>query len=380
MSTATRRIRGQDSWVITSDTVELAVTMTGGMMAPVTFYPDSNRPLRPYSIAPWAEEDRETDPPVLGPLRGDFFCLPFGANAGTDGRHTVHGATATKPWTLMASEEQDGSAAIELGMDVADPPLRVTKRLRLRSGEPVVYTQHELAGGDGAFPLGHHATLAPPPSGKLRISTSEIRFGMTSPRADGPMVADEYFALPPLTEFERLDAVPTIWPSPASIDCSVFPRMDGFSDILSVFAADGIRVAWTAALADEAGYLWFSLKDPGLLPATLFWIEERGRRGEPWLGRNRCLGLEEICGYYADGLPIAAQPNTLTRRGIPTAVQLRPDAPTVINTIQGCVRVPPGFTRVRDARVEPDHVVFFGGEGQEVAVQVRSEFILSGTL
>lgn len=169
MAEKTLMFHGQESWAVRGDTVELAVTRAGGMMAPVTFYPDSNKPIRPYYVSPWAEEGRELDPPVLGPLRGDFFCLPFGANAETGGAYSVHGAPAGQAWTLVSAGETAGAAHIELAMDVPEPAVRITKRLRLRSGEPAVYTQHEIAGGNGAFPLGHHATLAPPPQGRLQI-------------------------------------------------------------------------------------------------------------------------------------------------------------------------------------------------------------------
>lgn len=66
--------------------------------------------------------------------------------------------------------------------------------------------------------------------------------------------------------------MPALWR-----ECSVFPRMDGFSDLLSLYSRSDLAVAWTAAAAGETGYLWFSLKDTALLPATLMWIEERVR-------------------------------------------------------------------------------------------------------
>jgi hypothetical protein len=373
-------IHGQPSWRVRSDSIDLAVTRLGGMMAPVTFFWNSNKPVAPYYIAPWAEEDRNPDPPVLRPLRGDFFCLPFGANAGTDGLYTVHGEPASEPWSLEQLREESGSAYMELSQEVRAPECRVVKRLWLRAGEHVVYTQHEITGANGAFPLGHHATLAPPPHGALRISHSEYSFGMTGARPSGPMIDDEYFALPPLAVFERLEEVPTVWSEPPGIDCSRFPRADGFSDILSLFAGRDAHIGWTAATADEAGYVWFTLKDARLLPCTLFWFEERGRRGEPWLGRNRCIGLEEICGFHAIGLPEAGAPNEINRRGTATAVNLTPGQPTSVNTIQGCARVPPGFGHVRDIKLGDGEIRLFGADASEVTVTADPEFVRRGHL
>jgi len=71
----------QPCWVIENGTVRLAITKTGAQMAPVTFGLDSDRTIEPYYISPWQGEGLKLDPPVLVPLRGDFFCLPFGSNS-----------------------------------------------------------------------------------------------------------------------------------------------------------------------------------------------------------------------------------------------------------------------------------------------------------
>src|SRR5580698_3993621 len=91
-----RVVCGQPSWRIASNTVEAFVTEIGGHIGPVTFDRHDRR-IRPYSVAPWAEErDAATLEPILKVLRGDFFCMPFGGNstvfAGEN--HPVHGETA----------------------------------------------------------------------------------------------------------------------------------------------------------------------------------------------------------------------------------------------------------------------------------------------
>ncbi len=380
MRDATRLIHGQASWEFRSDTVELAITQTGGMIALVSFFADSDRPIRPYYVAPWAEEGLEIDVPVLVPLRGDFFCMPFGANATTDGRYTVHGETATRAWTLVELSEQSGAAHLTLEMQVSSPESRVTKDVWLRPGEPVIYTQHRIEGGSEKVPLGHHATLAPPPAGKYRISTSRFTFGLTAPRPEGAMVNDEYFALPPLAEFNQLEKVPTIWKSPPTLDYGVFPGVSGFCDVLSLNADPVLKYGWTAAVAEEAGYLWFSIKDARVLPTTLMWVEDGGRRGAPWLGRNQCIGLEEVCGFLAEGLPAAAESNLVNQHGIPTAIQLHPDQPTVVNYLQGVLRVRPGFGTVTDIQMTSDRIVIRGSNGEKVSTPAAGEFVLTGKI
>ena len=376
----TRLTHGQPSWELRSDTVELAITRVGGMIAPVSFFTDSDLPVRPYYVAPWAEEGLEIDVPVLGPLRGDFFCMPFGANADTAGRYTVHGETATRPWSLAALAEESGGAHLTLQMELSTPESRVTKDIWLRAGEPIIYTQHRIEGGSESVPLGHHATLAPPPTGRFRVSTSRFSFGLTAPRPEGAMVSDEYFALPPLAEFNRLEEVPTIWKSTPTLDYTIFPGVPGFSDILSMNADPTLEYGWTAAVAEEAGYLWFSIKDPGVLPTTVMWVENGGRRGSPWLGRNQCIGLEEVCGFLAEGLPAAAESNPVSKRGVPTAIQLDPDQPTVINYLQGVLRVEAGFGEVTEIQLKSDRIVIRGSNGTEVSTPAAGEFVLTGKI
>ena len=380
MREATRLIHGQASWELQSDTVELAITRTGGMIAPTSFFAGSERPVQPYYVAPWAEEGLSIDVPVLVPLRGDFFCMPFGANADTAGRYTVHGQTATEIWSLVDLSESSGAAHLTLEMKVSAPESRVTKEIWLRAGEPIIYTQHRIEGGSVAVPLGHHATLAPPVAGKYKISTASSRFGLTAPRPEGAMVNDDYYALPALTEFDRLDNVPTIWKSTPELDYTIFPGVAGFGDVLSLYGDPALAFGWTAAVAEEAGYLWFSIKDTKVLPTTLMWVENVGRRSSPWLGRNQCIGLEEVCGFLAEGLPASAESNPVSERGVQTAIQLHPDRPTIVNYLQGVLRVEPGFGRVDDIQMKSDRIVITGSNGSEVSTTAAGEFVLDGKI
>lgn len=80
-SPSLHEVHGAASWRIASDRIEAYVTRDGGQLAPVTFQTERG-PVQPFAIAPWAGETMPGGtPPVLHRLRGDFFCLPFGANA-----------------------------------------------------------------------------------------------------------------------------------------------------------------------------------------------------------------------------------------------------------------------------------------------------------
>ncbi len=371
----------KDESILSSDTVTLHITMEGGHMAPVVFFPGSPHPIQPYYISPWQDEPGQPDEPVLRMLRGDFFCCPFGASPPWRGeRHRVHGEPAYARWTGPRVIRKGAVVELSVAMETNVRPGRITKQLALRDGESVIYSQHTLEGYRGRMPLGHHAMLAPPDRGVLRISTSPIRFGYTAPRVSAYTSGGEYYALARGARFTRLDRVPTIWKDEPATDCSVFPAREGFVDILSVYAAASHRTAWTCAVASDAGYLWFSLKDPSVLPATTMWMENRGRHHPPWNGRNCCIGLEDLCSYHGEGLGASVGPNPIRALGIPTSVALHPKRPTVIRYIQGVARIPRSFDRVRKATFGTDRVTFMADSGDVVEVSVRHRFLFDGLL
>ena len=378
-----REIHAQPSWILANDDVEVAVTKLGGHMAPVTF-DRRGRPFQPYHLSPWQDERIPNLPAaVLVPLRGDFFCLPFGGNAAAfqGQKHVPHGESAAAAWTLASrSREADGTETLTLTLDTKVRPGKVTKRLAVAPGQPVVYSTHVIEGFAGPAPLGHHATLAmPEKEGVIAVSVSPFKLGMTNPGVFSDPASGEYQALAVGATFTDLANVPSLFKSPAEVDCSRFPTRRGYADLLAVVAdkaALGGGPAWTAAVNTADGWVWFALRDPDVLPTTAFWIENRGRHGSPWNGRNSCLGLEDVCAFFADGLVPSTQENLLTKQGIRTAVELDAKKPTEIRYIQGAARVPAGFDRVQ--RVDfskPGQIGLVSDSGQTVTVPVNHAFV-----
>ena len=157
------------------------------------------------------------------------------------------------------------------------PKGRVTKTLSIVEGHNVVYSQHLLEGFSGKFPLGHHATLAMPDrEGTVKIASSPRALGMTYPIAPGNPAEGAYYSLAVGRTFKDPSRVPTIFAAPATADCSAFPRWRGYCDIVGTFSRPP-AAAWTTATFTREGFLWFTLKDPAVLPATIFWSENHGR-------------------------------------------------------------------------------------------------------
>ena len=379
-----KEIHGQSSFVLENDVVSLAITKQGGHMAPVVFGAANEQQIRPYYISPWQEEDRSDMPAeVLVPLRGDFFCLPFGGNAQPyqNQNHPVHGETATAEWTFVDSEEvESGISRLRLVLDTRVRKGRVTKEITLRDRHPVIYQRHCVEGFVGPSPVGHHAILEmPDEEGTFVISTSPFRLGMTNPGVFGDPAAGEYQMLAEGKSFCDLREIPTLFRDPAVVDCSRLPLRRGFTDLFAVVAdAESLagKPAWTAAVNTSENWAWFSLRDPRKLPMTAFWLENHGRHSFPWNGRNQCLGVEDICGYFAEGIAASARANLLTEQGIATAIDCTEDSPLDIRSIQAAVPVPVGFNRVEHIDFRDKCLRLISDSGSSVEVTVDHSFVL----
>ncbi len=376
-------IAGEPSWILRGKDVELAITQRGGQMAPVTFYHNTKNPVLPYYISPWQGEGRKIADPVLVPLRGDFFCAPFGANTEplNGEKHPCHGESASAKWKFVGMEKADKVSTLTLSMQTKIRKGKVTKTISLVDGQNVVYSRHVLEGYTGSMPMGHHATLQPRNvAGSLRVTTSPFALGMTTPGEFSEPATGSYQSFAVGEKFTDLRKVPLLFKDNPTADLTALPARAGHTDLLAMYKKPSKEPAWTAAVDAEAGYLWFSLKDAAVLPATLFWVANRGRHMSPWDGKELCLGLEDVCAYFAMGLEKSVKSNPVKKAGFATAVTLSPKTPTVINYIQGVVRVPKNFGPVKAVRFEKDRVTFVAENKKTVSAAVNWDYLQTGEL
>ena len=381
-----RSVHSQPSAILATKDVEVAVTTRGGHMAPVTFFRSSDRPVQPYSVSPWQDEAPLPMPaPVLVTLRGDFFCMPFGGNSAevAGEKHPPHGEIVGELWEVVGTKQAGDVSTLTMEIDTKVRKGRVIKDLSLVDGQNAVYSRHTIEGFAGRAPLGHHATLAmPEKEGAVRIATSPIRFGMTCPGVFSDPKQREYQALLPGAKWTDLAKVPVAWKGAADADLTRLPGRYGYADLVQLVNESSEKTggpAWTTATFADEGYLWFALKDPAVLTTTVFWMENHGRHGHPWNGRNNCLGIEDATAFFADGLAASVSDNLLSKEGIATAVTLTADKPTTVNYIQGVVRIPEGFENVKTLEFAPGEVTFVSTTGKRVTAPVRHEFLATGT-
>ena len=383
----TRTIHSQPSFVVSTPQVELAVTELGGHMAPVTFFRSSAKPVRPYHVSPWQDEKPSAMPaPVLNALRGDFFCMPFGGNSDSlaGEKHPPHGEIVGEKWKYVGTTNSTDVTTLTMSIETRVRRGEVTKELSLVADQNVVYSKHIINGFTGNVPLGHHATLAmPDKEGSVRLASSAFRLGMTYPGIFSDPKQREYQSLLPGARWTTLAKVPVAWKGEPDADLTRLPARQGHADLVQVVNEPWEKTngpAWMTATFTEAGYLWFSLKDADVLNSTVFWIENRGRHGHPWNGRNNCLGLEDVTSFFADGLKASTSDNILNKEGVATSVKLEGTKPTIVYYIQGVVKIPDGFEMVKSLEFAPGEVTFVSTTGKRVTTKVRHAFLRTGKL
>ena len=379
------RIQGQESFLLRSRDVDLAVTRTGGMLGPVTFFPEESNPIRPYAVAPWAEETLPPGTPsMLATLRGDWFCSAFGGNeepyAGE--RLPPHGESANLKWQGIARGETTAGCWLRLGVDLPRQGGRCEASTALLKDHSVIYQRHDLSGLTGPLNPGHHATLAfPDVQGSGRLSFSRFVHAQTYfERMELPEHRG-YSWLKPNAAITDLSRVPCI--DGSTTDLGAFPARRGFEDIAIVCTDPSLEMGWSAVTFPERGFAWFALRNPKQLASTLLWFSNGGRHFPPWNGRHvNVMGIEDITGFFHVGLAASCRPNLLTERGIRTCLEPDADARLSIPYIQGVARIPTGFDRV--AAIEPrpsgEGVRLVAQSGLSVEMACEIDFLRTGKL
>jgi hypothetical protein len=365
--------------------VELALTVAGGHLAPVTFFPQEAHPIQPYAIAPWWSEPLEpTIPPVLANLRGDFFCSAFGANEESSAGKILplHGETANDLWHTTGHGSSTSGCWLQLGMELPAQGGYCQATTALLRGQSVIYQRHDLSRLTGPINPGHHATLAFPGTGGAgRLSFSRLKCAFTyrepieRPETGGRSWLKPDVAITDLRKVPCIDGSMT--------DLTRFPARQGFEDLAIVCTDPTVDLAWSAVTFPEREFVWFSLRDPRRLSCTLLWFSNGGRDYPPWNGRHvNVMGIEDMTGYFHVGLAASCRENPLTARGVRTSLEPDSEGRICIPYIQGVARIPRGFDRVAgiEALRAGDRILLRADSGIEVTLPCHAGFLETGQI
>jgi hypothetical protein len=379
------RIHAQESYLLETSAVALAVTRLGGMLGPVRFFPRDARPIEPYAVAPWAEEVLPADTPaMLAALRGDWFCSAFGENAENyrGRRLPPHGESANEWWLPLARGESRAGSWLRLGTELRLQGGRCEATTALLNDHSVVYQRHDLDGLTGPINPGHHATLTfPDVEGAGRLSFSRLMCARTLFQPLEVPETGGYSSLEPDVEIADLHAVPCM--DGSFTDLCGYPARRGFEDLAILCADPRLEFSWSAVTFPEQGFVWFALRDPRQLASTLLWFSNGGRHSAPWNGRHvNVLGVEDITAFFHVGLEASSGPNPLSERGVRTCLEPDASGRVSIRYIQGVARIPSGFDRVAgiDADTTGGCIVLRSDSGAVVPVRCHVDFLRTGLL
>lgn len=344
------------SFPLQADLVSLAVTEIGAQLSDVTFTLPDGRQVAPMHTAPWADEALPADiPPSLEVLRGDFLCAPFSDSDVIAGETRGHGLTANGDWRPV----RQGDGALEMRLDGDVMGAEVTARFELRPGHRVVYQTHVFTGGSGRLPVGHHAMLdAEPP---LLLAFGPWDWAGTPPDpVERPPAGQSILAYPQ----EIVDLHSARLADGGTADLTRYSFAEGHEDIWMLTADRSQPFGWTAATSPEGGWVWFALKDPRVLPATVLWLSNGGRTYAPWNSRHRhVIGMEEVCSHFHLGHAASIADNPMAARGTPTAITL--GGTVAIRYAFGLAPAPAGFGAVAEIRPAEGGVVLADAGGRE---------------
>lgn len=217
----------------------------------------------------------------------------------------------------------------------------------------------------------------PDEEGSGHISTSRFKAGWTFPGTLEDPAQGGYSAVKPSAVFQRLDRVPLA--QGGHTDLSRYPARRGFEDLVQIAHQDTENFAWTAVAFPREGYVWFSLKDPRVLPTSVLWISNGGRHYAPWNGRHvNVMGLEDVNSFFPLGVASAAKPNPINRAGCKTVATLDPKRPTMVNYIMAVAAIPRGFSRVQKILPTSTGVTLVSPGGHRVPVKLDLPFLFQG--
>jgi len=300
----------------------VSVESLGGMIGPTLFVLPDGRQVAPFQIAPWANEPGdEALPGILQRLRGEWPCVPFGADGdrpaagdwpGSSATPTIgadpHGFGSNHHWSF----ETGADGSIELSIAYPDDhPIRALHR-RVTPDPATTALDFELsieARADCTLPFGLHPTFRLPSTpGAMHIEVGDDITGVTFPGpVDDSSIFEQGQFLTPWHDVPLRDG----W----RLDVSRLPLQTATEELLQLLDLPGSASLWNSAEGYRVRLDW----NPEHFPSALLWMSNRGRQMAPWNGRHLALGFEPICAALDLGPKISAGDNPISRRGTRTA-------------------------------------------------------------
>jgi hypothetical protein len=304
-----------------------SVQSLGGMLGPVTFLLPDGRQVSPLHVAPWFDApDRKAQPPILQELRGEWPCVPFGADVprnlpegwsangeSYDQPGVPHGHSSNVEWEFTEVSPE----RIEMTCEYPDvhPIRRLTRVIAADTKAPALeITLKVEVHRHCHLPIGLHPTLRLPLEGQARLVPPRFREGRVFPLDVEPGQG----LLAPGATFVSLDRLPGRNGGHQSLlDLPLPENTEELVQLCGVDGGFGLRHpgGWTVTLDWNREHF----------PSTLLWVSNRGRAYAPWNSRHVALGVEPVCAAFDLGTAVSTARNPISAGGTATAYEFHPD-------------------------------------------------------
>jgi hypothetical protein len=317
-----------NDWQLAWNHGKITVQPLGGMVS-VEFLLPSGKIISPMLRAPWFGESVDAEiPAMIRRLRGDWFCVPFGAGHAVPGLTPrwkaagapeegglAHGHGAHHEWAILHLSRSEMTVTVEYPRN--HPIRRLERTIRPMPGEPAVRFDLSVEARDNvSLPIGLHPTFRlPSEPGAVRLKPGGFSFGLTYPGDFEPGA----FKLKPDSLFDSIEKVTARNLEP--VDLSRLPLEGDSEALVQLCGIDGRF----DLIHEREGYSIQLHWVHEHFPSCAVWISNRGRKYAPWNGRNLAVGIEPVCSAFELGTEISRKPNPISETGIPTCVSFKAD-------------------------------------------------------
>jgi hypothetical protein len=315
-----------NDWQLAWNHGKVTVQPPGGMVH-VEFLLPSGKIISPMYRAPWTGEPSGADvPAMLQRLRGDWFCVPFGAghsvpgltprwkNAGApEAGGLAHGYGSHNHWSILRLTQSEMTVTIQYPEN--HPIKRLERTIRPVPGEPAVRFDLSVEARDNvSLPIGLHPTFRMPAEpGTLLLKPGGFSFGLTYPGDFEPGA----FMLKPDSLFDSIEKVESR--DLNRIDLSRLPLQGDSETLVQLCGVDGRFDLVNESEKYAVRLEWI----PEHFPSCAVWISNRGRKYAPWNGRNLAVGIEPVCSAFELGTAVSQKTNPISESGTPTCVSFK---------------------------------------------------------
>ncbi|HYM09084.1 MAG TPA: hypothetical protein VEU62_00050 [Bryobacterales bacterium] len=366
---APETFHGRKAWKLESDRLRVTVLEGGGHIAELVLKnPPGGQEVNPLWIPPWPSIEPSTyskdkygkaygtdsEAATLAGIMGHNVAFDYwGAPSPSEFRAglSYHGEVSTLAWYPVVSRSTGGALDFTYRADLPESRTSLTRRLRLRPGQPVLYFE-ETAENHTPFdlPFGwvEHVTFGPP-----FVDAGNSAFDASATRGERGIGDRSH-------EFQ--------WPADGSRDFRRFSQDARSADMVYALLDPGREVEFIAAVNTQyrevaayifkrADFAWLNL-----------WEQNRSITTPPWNGETRTRGMEfgntRVSGTARAYFKMPSFWDTpafgwLDAQGKHTARYMAVVAP-----------VPEGFEGVRDIMIAGNEIVIVGRPRENQTIRI----------